>query len=293
MGMGEILSLACALSWAIGVVVMKHCGRSYPPLSINIFRNFFSFIMLLPLILIFEWNEIFSYTRENLLIIAISGLIGITLADTLFLYALKNIGASLMAVVECIYSPFVVLLSYLFLDEHLNLWQTIGFGLVLSAILIITVKPKTKPTGDKVLQGIGVGLFATLIMSGALVMIKPILNQTPLLTTIGFRFLVANLGLMIVVGLQKKPAQVLRPLWGMQNFKDLLPSAFFGCYLSMILWIAGVKYTTASVAAILNQTSTVFIIVLAVIFLKEKITLKLVASSILATAGVLLTTLLK
>ena len=52
----------------------------------------------------------------------------------------------------------------------------------------------------------------------------------------------------------------------------LLMGAFFGTYLSVILWLAGYKYTLAGRAAIYNQLSTVIISLMAVVFLKEKFT---------------------
>jgi drug/metabolite transporter (DMT)-like permease len=43
-------------------------------------------------------------------------------------------------------------------------------------------------------------------------------------------------------------------------------------------WLAGFKYSRAGVAALLNQTSTVLIVLLAALFLQEPLTkLKLVA----------------
>ena len=49
----------------------------------------------------------------------------------------------------------------------------------------------------------------------------------------------------------------------------LLLAAFLGQYVSMALWMAGYKYTEASVAAVLNETASVFIVLLAALFLGE------------------------
>jgi drug/metabolite transporter (DMT)-like permease len=49
------------------------------------------------------------------------------------------------------------------------------------------------------------------------------------------------------------------------------------------------KYTTASRAAILNQMSTIFIFILAAVFLKEKITTNKAVAICLAVSGALLT----
>ncbi len=59
----------------------------------------------------------------------------------------------------------------------------------------------------------------------------------------------------------------------------------------MIAWLAGMKYTMVSVAAVLNQLSTVFIFILAAIFLKEPVTLPRVSATILAVLGAILATM--
>ena len=57
---------------------------------------------------------------------------------------------------------------------------------------------------------------------------------------------------------------------------------------AMLFWIAGFKYAEASVAAILNQTSTIWIVVLAALFLHEPLTWKRGFGAFLAFAGVAL-----
>jgi drug/metabolite transporter (DMT)-like permease len=53
-----------------------------------------------------------------------------------------------------------------------------------------------------------------------------------------------------------------------------------------VLWLAGYKYTLASVAAILNETASVFILVLAWIWLKEPLTRRAIGGVVLTLAGV-------
>ena len=48
--------------------------------------------------------------------------------------------------------------------------------------------------------------------------------------------------------------------------------SIFGTFLSVIFWLAGFKYTLAGRAAIYNQLATIFIILMAAVFLKEAMT---------------------
>jgi drug/metabolite transporter (DMT)-like permease len=51
------------------------------------------------------------------------------------------------------------------------------------------------------------------------------------------------------------------------------------------------KYTKVGVAAILNQSSTIYILILAAIFLKEPLTRRKLVASLVALAGIVLVTL--
>jgi len=80
---------------------------------------------------------------------------------------------------------------------------------------------------------------------------------------------------------------VFRPV---PSWRFSLSGAFLGSYVALVLWIGGMKYSQAGVAAILNQTSTVFILVLATAFLEESFTRRKAAAVLLAVAGILVVT---
>jgi drug/metabolite transporter (DMT)-like permease len=64
--------------------------------------------------------------------------------------------------------------------------------------------------------------------------------------------------------------------------------ALLGPFLATLFWIAGFKYETVGRAAIYNQLSTVFIILLAWLILKEHMSRRKVAGVVLAIAGALI-----
>ena len=58
-----------------------------------------------------------------------------------------------------------------------------------------------------------------------------------------------------------------------------------GNYIALVLWVAGMKYTTASRAAVLNQLSVIFIFIMATVLLKEKMTRQRLAAIMIALTG--------
>ena len=91
--------------------------------------------------------------------------------------------------------------------------------------------------------------------------------------------------LFILVLCHPKKKEYVKELKFSKNWLLALPASISGNYLALLCWIAGMKYTSVSQAAILNQMSTIFIFVLAAVFLKERITTNKVLAIVLALAG--------
>jgi drug/metabolite transporter (DMT)-like permease len=87
---------------------------------------------------------------------------------------------------------------------------------------------------------------------------------------------------------RRKIFSLFRPA---RNWKYTVPGTFLGSYFALIFWVAGMKYTSAGPAAILNQTSSIYILILASIFLKEPFTMRKVIASVLAITGIVMVTL--
>lgn len=77
-------------------------------------------------------------------------------------------------------------------------------------------------------------------------------------------------------------AFVRRELW-----RHLVPGALVGTYLSLLLWLGGFKWGNASVAAVLNQMATVYMLILARVLLGETLRPAQVVGGLLAASGAL------
>ena len=60
--------------------------------------------------------------------------------------------------------------------------------------------------------------------------------------------------------------------------------------MAMVFWIAAFKYTYASVAAILSQTTAIISLILAALILKEPLTKRKLVAVVLAMIGITLVT---
>lgn len=287
MGLGEFLSLLSAVTWAVGVILYRQLGAILQPLQLSLLKNPLVLAMVLVAIPLVHGTALPDFTATQMLIALGSGVIGIAIADTLYFRALNQLGAGRMGVLGNFYSPAVIVLSVLFLDERLTLMQFIGFGLVsLGVFLVAERRADDLGGGRALLKGLAIGLVAILLMAVAIVMVKRTLEAQPLLWVTALRMGGAVAGLWLVALLLRGRESALLPPLASVPWRKLLLAAFVGQFLSMVFWLGGYKFTSASVAAILNESSSVFILLLAWAWLKEPLSRRAMAGVALTIAGV-------
>jgi drug/metabolite transporter (DMT)-like permease len=303
--LGQLAALLAALAWAGALVLFKRSGERVPPIALNLFKNAVAIALLgitLPILVALDAcygvlggqyaaDVIFQYSFYDYAVLAVSGIVGIALADTVFFYGLNLIGVGLVSIVDCCYSPSTLLFAWLLLGERLSPYHYLGGSLILAAIFVASsLRTPGGRTGGQILTGILLNMFAVSAMGLAGVLAKPVFSEVPLIPATLIRVVAGSAAL--IAALPFLPGRsdhwtVFRPA---RVWRYAIPAAFLGNYLSMVAWCAGFKYTFASVAAVLNQMSTIFALVLATIFLKEPFGTRKLAAAELALVGVTVVT---
>jgi len=287
--LGEVLSVGSAFIWAVSVLLFRVSGRAVHPLSLNFFKCTLSTFLLILTMIVLGLPLLPRLPFRDYQLIVLSGFVGIALSDTFFFYCLNLLGASLTAIVDCLYSPFIIIFSVLFIGERMSQHQVDGVILILAAVVLISVKKgEAMPPRRKLILGVGLGVLAMLTQAVGVVLMKPLLGHSPLLWATLFRIGTAAIVLGGFLALHPQGRRLCRPLAAPSNWRTMIPASFLGAYVGLIAWMAGMKYTFASVAAPLNQIHTIFIFVLAAIFLREKITPAKMMSLLLAALGAIL-----
>ena len=290
MGLGEALSLACAVNWAFVLILFRHVGRSVHPFALNLFKNIAAFVLFVFTILLWHGPHMPEIATADAGRLILSGFLGLGVADTLIFTALNVLGAGLMSIVECLYSPFVILFSLVWLRESLSAAQGAGCALVIGAVLLASATENTRSVPQRdLIRGVAIGAAGIILVAAGVAIAKPALTANPLLWSIEIRYIGGLAGVLACRPLLKGTigkAMAIPP----RKWPALFGSAL-AAYVQMMLWLGGLKYAQASIAAVLNQTATIFTIVLAALILNEPLTRFRIAAATLATAGVVLITL--
>jgi len=285
--MGEFFSVACALCWALAVILFRRSGESLPAFELNLFKNLLAVALMAPTILIFHGPALPGYSAAEWLVVVISGLLGIAIADTWYLRALNLLGASRTGVIGMLFSPFVIGLSMLFLGEQLRPLQFAAFGLVLGGVLLVVWSRNRQEISTRALrEGAALAAGSVLLMAIGIVMVKPILESHEFMWTVGVRLAAGALGMLLFVSLARKWDSLLLHFRSPQPWPTIVGASLLGSYVSMIFWLAGYKLTQASIASVLNETAAIFIVLLAWLMLAEPLSPRKVSGVVLAFCGV-------
>lgn len=288
MGWGELFALSSALVWALAVILFRRSGETLPAFELNLFKNSFGLVLLVPTILLVDGLQLPEFTVTELILVFVSGLVGIAVADTWYLKALNMMGASRTGIVSSLFSPFVIFLSAIFLGERLVPWQWLGFLLVISGVLLVTWRTNrsTVDTAD-VKRGVMYGVGAVFMMAAGVVMVKEVLEARSFLWTIELRMIGGVGGMLVYMLVSRQWQSVKRNFSQPQPWGTVMFASFLGAYFALILWLAGYKLIDASVASVLNETNVSFIVFLAWLMLGEQINRRKLVGLGLTLGGVI------
>ncbi|MGD9825104.1 DMT family transporter [Desulfobacter sp.] len=285
--MGSAFALGCAFFWAFAVILFKKAGESFSPIALNIYKSVVAMVLVGLTMRVMGIPFFPDVPPRVWWILVLSGLSGITLADIFYFSALNRLDAGMVAVVECLYLPGVLGFSYILLGERMGVLGIIGSGLVLCAILVGAVKdlkPGTIGNGQT-LWGLCAGVLAMMFMALGIVIAKDVLDQADVFWATFVRVTAGTLGLVPIVLCHPERMRFARELKFSKAWLNAFPATVSGNYIALVLWVAGMKYTTASRAGVLNQMSTIFLFILATVWLKEKMTAQRLAAIFMAATG--------
>ena len=141
--LGIFSALGASLSWTYACFIWRSQTNYNKPIDINLLKNLFAFIFFFPVL--FTLKDTIHY--QFLIILLLSGIIGIGLGDTFYLKSLKLIGTRKTLSIEAL-SPLIASFSgEIFISENLSIKSWIG-TIIVSISLISILKIRNKLTND-------------------------------------------------------------------------------------------------------------------------------------------------
>ena len=135
---GIFSAFAAAISWTYACFIWRSQTVKYKSIDINLVKNIIAFLIFLPAFInISVLNDL-----KSIIILLISGVIGIGLGDTFYIKSLQLIGTRRTLSIETL-SPLLAALSgVIFIDENLPFKSYVGI-IIISISLFILLRQRT------------------------------------------------------------------------------------------------------------------------------------------------------
>ncbi len=285
LGMGA--ALGSAASWAIGSILFKRIGETVTPFGMTLSKGAVSSLLLGAVLLVTGCGDLPGGALGLLLL---SGVLGIAVGDTLFFAALQDLGPIGLIVFFMAGQILTALMAILLLGEMPGSGEWTGIAVVLAGITMVLITQISRDASQRPtrLRGIMLGFFSMLAMSLSLIIAKQALASVSTMTATFIRMAAGTLGMLLFGLLTGRVREWLNPFSDMKMISVFALSVcvvtFGGFWLSLV----AIKHVEIAIANALGAAEPLFVIPLAMLFLKERVTLMEIAGAVLTVFGVVL-----
>ena len=298
--LGEFAALITAVFWTITGIAFESAGKKVGSLSTNLIRLFMAFIFIGIYSQVTRGSFIpFDATAHNWMWLSLSGLVGFVIGDLLLFEAYVVIGSRISMLIMSLTPPITALLGWIIMGETLTQQNLLGMVLTITGIMIVVLdrnpnnKTEEKTNKKKVklnypILGILLAFGGAVGQGTGLVLSKFGMQDFDPFAATQIRVITGFIGFSILFVFMRRWKKVFTAIKDKKAMTSLSIGAFFGPFLGVSFSLLSVKHTTTGIASTIMAIVPVLIIPPAIIFFKEKVTLKEIIGSAIAVGGVAL-----
>jgi len=280
---GVTAALTSGASWALGSILFKKLGETLSPLAMTLAKGIIS-VVLLGIALFFCGFT--SLATEPLLLMAASGVLGIAIADSLFFDALQDLGPHALAVLMMLGMVVTPVMAVVFLGESPKPSTLSGIVLVVAGIGVVLYAKLTGNAQRSSVRGVILGSLSVLCMAVSMIIAKKGLESISAIQATFIRMLAGTAAMLFLGVTAGRLGKWMLP------FREPKLLSFFVLAVCVVtfggFWLSlvAIKHVDVSIAYTLNSTEPLFILPLAALLLKEKITLRAFLGTAVALVGI-------
>jgi drug/metabolite transporter (DMT)-like permease len=290
--MGEAAALGSAMLWATTSILFGTQTGRIPAAVISALRLLCGSALLCSLgVLLLATGAIEGVTLSRGAALALSGMLGVGLGDTLYIRGIRPLGVSRAFPMSMACFPlFTLLLAAAIVGEPVTGALVAGGALIITGVVLVAGRAgRDGETAGSPLVGVLCVLGAAALWALASVWLKEAGSGVAPVLVAAIRVPAAAL---VALTLARAAGQ---PLWpGRYSRRTLAALAFAGLAgtgLGSLLYVVSVQEAGAARSAVLSSTGPLFALPLAALILRERLTARVVAGTLLSVLGIWLVTL--
>jgi drug/metabolite transporter (DMT)-like permease len=288
---GEIAALCAAIVWAVATLIYSQFSHRFSAMQLNIVKGVIASIMMLAVMPFLPQGLPTTQIEPlYLVVLALSGVIGIAIGDSAYFAALKRIGPNKTLLLESLAPPLSGVLALAFLGSELSAQSWLGIMATIVAVTFVVFQPSSSGRAIN-RSGILFGLLASVCQASGVVISHYALvagDLPPLLGAL-IRLSIGVLAVCMVIKMvEPAPFSTVKQYiaeMGSKAMSWLLLAIFVGTFLALWLQQVAVKYANPAIAQTLIATSPLFILIICAMR-GEKISLKSILGTLFALAGI-------
>jgi len=275
---GELAALTAALLWAAASILFAAVGQQIRAVNLNFFKGMIASAMMLVVLCTgsllglskVNLSSLFSLTPEELIILSISGFIGIGAGDTAYFACLRRIGPQKGLMLESTAPILAAIQAYILYQETLSVTAWIGIMLTCTGVILVIKWSRSSAYYNTTLPGVLFGLLAAFCQASGIVLSRKVFlggDVEPLssgLIRITAALFIIGCWMMIRKVLKYRSADNQPMRDAVKIFihekvaARLFTAVILGTFLAIWLMQTSVKHTSAGITQTLLATCPLF-----------------------------------
>lgn len=286
--LGISAALMSAASWALGAIMFSKIGESVSPVAMTFAKGVIG-IVLLGIVYIYE--GVAPVSSEVMIILLISGLVGISLGDTLFFMSLRDLGPKTQIIMFMFGQIVTAVLGIIIFKEYPTTLQYFGILLTLIGVsIVLWVKIKSSSSEIKTnIRGIAYGMLSMIMFSSSILFVKSTMSEVSTIGATFYRITASTVGVLLFGLFGGKVKGWVAPFKG-----DIKMVLYFVMSVAIVMfggfWLSlvSIKYINIGVASALNATEPLFVLPLSYIIMKEKVAMSEIMGALFTMSGIII-----
>ncbi len=279
--MGIILAVLTSLLLGTSNILLKKSFKDFPP-SISFFiASAFSILIWVPV------GIIFGVQFNQWLLGSFVGLASAILGQALYIYVLEKGEISITATILASFSIYTIIFSMLFNKERPTLITLFFIALTIIGTIIVSLPEKFNKKELKKINFIAWAVFAAIGIGASDTLTKYYINRASVGSFLFYVSFAQIFVSLIYLKFDKQPMNQINEIFHrLKEYKFALLGSLFIIVATMFLFLS-FNFTLASIASPIAASAPIITVILALAFLKEKITLKNWIGLVTVFAGII------
>jgi drug/metabolite transporter (DMT)-like permease len=308
---GEAICLFTALLWAATITLFRGPVLEHGARSVNLVKCLLGATLQgLTVLALGRGSDLATASGRALLVLAASGVIGLTLGDTALFGAVARLGVHRTLLLQTLAPVFTALIAWGWRDELPTGLQMAGATVILAGVALVVTPRRGQPApapvpngvtvpasipapggaGTPLLVGLSLGVVAALGQGTGVVMAKVGMAEVPVVPASFVRLAAAAAGLAVFAATPARMARLGKLVVAPVMLRRVVPATLLGTYVALFLMMWGIALAPAAIAATLLSVSPVYGLLIDKIVFRQPVTARGVAGTLLAVAGVAILT---